>query len=226
METRKRLSFDQRQRLIVERVREVFAHKGLEGVTTKELARVAGVSEGLLYKHFPTKQALFQAMLDSIEKDLPDEIHEIMKLEPSTETLVAIVHALATMFLFEHSDGMDDVTRMYLRSLAGDGEFARVLLKRPYEVLIPKLEECIRAAIASGDVVDSPVAHSLRAWFTERLAFMLMAEHLPAAPIMEYSVSRDRLACSAVWFLLRGMGLKEEAIRRCYPAGARSLHEE
>lgn len=214
-----RMSSDERQKLIITRVRELFAHKGIEGATTRELAKAAGVSEGLLFKHFPSKQALYQAMLDSIEKDLPGDVHKIMDLPPGTATLVAIVRALASLFLSPHPDELDDVSRMYLRSLASDGDFARILLRKPYEHLIPKLEECIRAAIASGDIIDSPVPPRVRAWFTDRMVFMLMAEHLPPEPVVDYGASREKLIRDAVWFLLRGIGLSEEAIRMHYRAG-------
>jgi AcrR family transcriptional regulator len=219
MKPKTRMSYEERQKLIIARVRELFSHKGIEGSTTRELARAAGVSEGLLFKHFPTKQALYQAMLDSIEKDLPNEVYRKMELPPSASTLVAIIHALVSMFLTVHPDEMDDVARMYLRSLAGDGEFARVLLTKPYEELIPKLEECIRVATASGDIIDSPVPPRLRAWFTDRLAFMVMAEHLPREPVLDYGASRETLTRYVVWFLLRAIGLTEESICRHYPAG-------
>jgi AcrR family transcriptional regulator len=217
MSGKSRMAFEQRQKLIIGQVRELFAHKGLEGSTTRELARAAGVSEGLLFKHFPTKEALYKAMLDSIEKELPQEVGRTMDLPPSTATLIAIVHSLVSMFLSAHPEEMDDMARMYLRSLAGDGEFARVLLKKPYEELIPRLEESIRAAIDSGDIEDSPVHPRLRAWFTDRLTFMLMAEHLPPEPVLDYGASRRELVRDVVWFLMRAIGLREEVIRRNYP---------
>ena len=43
---------------IVEAVMPLFARKGLGGVTTKEIAAAAGVFEGLVFRHFPTKAAL------------------------------------------------------------------------------------------------------------------------------------------------------------------------
>jgi hypothetical protein len=122
------------------------------------------------------------------------------------------------MFLSVHSEEVEDVARMYLRSLASDGEFAQLLLRKPYEDLIPKLEASIGAAIASGDIIDSPVNHRMRAWFTDRMGFMLMAEHLPHDPVLSYGLSRKELIRDAVWFLLRGIGLKEEVIRRLYHA--------
>lgn len=42
----------------------VLAERGIAGATTRELARAAGCSEALLYKHFADKQELFIAVLD------------------------------------------------------------------------------------------------------------------------------------------------------------------
>ena len=43
----------------------VFAQKGFNGATTKEIAAAAGVTEAVIFRHFPTKQALYKAVLDS-----------------------------------------------------------------------------------------------------------------------------------------------------------------
>ena len=68
MKSSPRLSFDKRRQAIVEAVRGVFAENGFHGTTTRELARTAGVSEALLYKHFPSKESLYAAMLDACAK--------------------------------------------------------------------------------------------------------------------------------------------------------------
>ena len=54
METRER---------IVEAAERVMRERGLARTTTKEIARVAGYSEGTLYKHFESKEDLFLAVL-------------------------------------------------------------------------------------------------------------------------------------------------------------------
>jgi TetR/AcrR family transcriptional regulator len=43
----------------------VFSRKGFNGTTTKEIAAEAGVTEAVIFRHFPTKQALYQAVLDA-----------------------------------------------------------------------------------------------------------------------------------------------------------------
>jgi TetR/AcrR family transcriptional regulator len=41
-----------------------FSQRGFERTTTKEIAAAAGVTEAIVFRHFPTKQALYQAVLE------------------------------------------------------------------------------------------------------------------------------------------------------------------
>jgi hypothetical protein len=141
-----------------------------------------------------------------------------MSLKPSTETLVLIVHLLVSELISVRLAERDDFIRLYIRSLAGDGEFARHVMEEAESQLIPMLRANIKAAIAAGDVMDSPVPHNLRAWFTHRLPFIIMMDFVPSAPVLNYVMPREKLIKHIVWFLLRGIGLKEESIRRYYNA--------
>src|ERR687897_2864247 len=100
MENVARLSADQRKQAIVDAVRDVFAEKGFDGTTTRELARAANVSEALLYKHFPSKESLYAAMLDACAKGASFiEFRRILSLEASASTLVIMVHFVIARFV-------------------------------------------------------------------------------------------------------------------------------
>jgi hypothetical protein len=116
--------------------------------------------------------------------------------------------------------------RLMLRSLLEDGEFARFFLERAVAGWLTKVEECLRAAIAAGETVASPVQPRLASWFAEHLAVMIRMRLRPATPVADYGVSRKQLVEQAVWFALRGMGLTDEAIRRYYnPKALRLLQQ-
>lgn len=217
------MSREERRKLILIRVRELFARKGLHGATTRELAQAAGISEGLLFKIFPNKETLYHAVLALFSDNMSERAKNIMSLKPSTSTLVLIVHLLVSEMISVRLTERDDFIRLYLRSLAGDGEFARRVLEETDRQLIPMLRVNIKASIASGDVADSPVPHYLRAWFTDRLPFIIMTDFVPLAPVQNYRISRERLVRHVVWFLLRGIGMKEESIRRHYNAKAAGI---
>jgi len=53
-----------RKHQLLERALDVFSRRGFEGATTKEIAVAAGVTEAVIFRHFPTKQALYTAVLD------------------------------------------------------------------------------------------------------------------------------------------------------------------
>ena len=53
----------ERQASIIAAASSLFAQKGFNGTTTREIARSAGISEALLFKYFPTKRALYAAII-------------------------------------------------------------------------------------------------------------------------------------------------------------------
>jgi TetR/AcrR family transcriptional regulator len=58
-----RASARERQAGIITAAATLFAAKGFNGTTTRAIAKTAGISEALLFKHFPTKRALYAAIL-------------------------------------------------------------------------------------------------------------------------------------------------------------------
>jgi AcrR family transcriptional regulator len=220
-----KLTGEERRAAIVEAVRRVFAEKGFHGTTTRELARAAGVSEALLFKHFPDKEALYTAMQWSACQAQDPALTRLKALEPSTAALVAIVYFLFSRKLGGQWAGGDEEIHMRLMfwSIMEDGEFARLQLRQAASHWVPKVEECLQAAQAAGDTVGPGVLPGLGAWFAHHLAIAL-AHHLrPARPVVDYQVPLPRLIEQAVWFTLRGLGLKEEAIKRHYNAKALAL---
>lgn len=60
----KRLKASQRRTQILEAAARTFAEHGYEGTRMDDVAKEAAVAKGLIYKHFPSKDALFAALLD------------------------------------------------------------------------------------------------------------------------------------------------------------------
>lgn len=59
-----RMPASDRKHQLLEAALEVFSRKGFDGTTTKEIAAAAGVTEAVIFRHFPSKQALYEAVLD------------------------------------------------------------------------------------------------------------------------------------------------------------------
>src|SRR5215831_11444681 len=61
-----RLSARDRRRQILDIASGIFARKGYQGATTREIAEEAGVNEALLFRHFPSKESLYWTMLEEL----------------------------------------------------------------------------------------------------------------------------------------------------------------
>ena len=68
-----RMTGDARREQILQTAVELFSKKGFKGTTTKEIARVAGVSEAMVFRHFASKEELYGAILDT--KGCRDGVH-------------------------------------------------------------------------------------------------------------------------------------------------------
>lgn len=58
-----RMRGDARREQLIRVAIELFSRKGFSGTTTKEIAAAAGVTEALIFRHFPTKEAFYDAIL-------------------------------------------------------------------------------------------------------------------------------------------------------------------
>jgi AcrR family transcriptional regulator len=221
-----RLSADQRKRAIVDAVRDVFAEKGFDGTTTRELAKAAGVSEALLYKHFPSKESLYAAMLDACAKGPTfAQFKRILALEPSTSTLVLMVYFTISHYVLQRPGDPHKAALncLLVRSLLEDGALVRLTHKKFARAWVAKFEACVNEAVKSGDLGETRIRRDLRVWFVHHIAFSLMLHLHPKVPAIDYNVSKDALVEQATWFALRGVGLGEESIKRHYNSKALSL---
>jgi AcrR family transcriptional regulator len=67
--TRPRLTAEARRQAVLDTACRVFAKTSYRGATTAEIAREAGISEPILYRHFGSKRDLYLACLDESWRD-------------------------------------------------------------------------------------------------------------------------------------------------------------
>src|ERR1700676_3418973 len=93
-----RLDSDGRRKAIVAAAVPLFARNGFAGTTTRELAAAAGVSEALLFKHFPSKQSLYREIL-ALGCEGDPALEKLATLPASTTTAIGIVHFMVRRFV-------------------------------------------------------------------------------------------------------------------------------
>jgi len=208
-----RLDSSARRRAIIDAALPLFARKGFAATTTKEIAQAAGVSEALIFKHFPSKASLYEAIFLTCIDDDPDYAH-MLALAPSTATLVHMVRAIVLHFVVEVPADPNERTRhrLALISLLEDGEFMRHVYEGLRERFMPCFTAAIRAASAAGDLVAGPVEAENGLWMADHLCTTMATVCLSGRSVVPYPCGRSELARQTVWFILRGLGLRDEAI--------------
>jgi AcrR family transcriptional regulator len=63
-QTKQRLTAEARRAAVLDAARRVFSRSSYRGATTAEIARDAGITEPILYRHFGSKRDLYLACLD------------------------------------------------------------------------------------------------------------------------------------------------------------------
>jgi AcrR family transcriptional regulator len=62
------------RRALLDAGRQLFAQRGFAGAGQEEIVERAGVTRGALSHHFATKQGLFRAVVESIERELGEHV--------------------------------------------------------------------------------------------------------------------------------------------------------
>jgi AcrR family transcriptional regulator len=95
---RQRLKPEVRREKLLEAATEVFAERGYEGARVEQIADVAQVSPGLLYRHFEGKQELYEELLLLANKQLLT--HLAQAAAPNLPTDQRVLQGLDSFFGF------------------------------------------------------------------------------------------------------------------------------
>jgi AcrR family transcriptional regulator len=156
-----RLAAADRRRQILEQAAEIFARDGFVGARIRDITLACGVTEATLYRHFPSKEALFEQTLEArlAADDAGDFLRGLDRNAPIEETFRTIALRILRT-------GWEDPTlhRLLLAaSLAGrtGTQGAYVRWRVPY---IEFLEKLIRDGTARGDLRETDPVLTARAF--------------------------------------------------------------
>ncbi len=119
-----RLAPDARRRQLVERASAILTAGGIERLQITELAADAGVSRPLVYRVFPTRQALVQAVLEDFARLVNERFREALM-----RTLPGNIEAITTAFVEASCDAITERGQGPWRLLdarGADPELARI----------------------------------------------------------------------------------------------------
>lgn len=115
---RVRLAAPERRAALLECACRVFADGSYRGTTTAEIAREAGVTEPILYRHFDSKRDLYLACLDRSWRDVRRLWEEAVAAEPDPAEWV---RAMALAYR-DSPDLRDVISSLWIQAIGEAGE--------------------------------------------------------------------------------------------------------
>ncbi len=197
----RRLSAAERREAILDATMGLFARHGSAGARTRDLAGAAGVSEAMVFKLFPDKDALYRALLErkiaEAERELP-----LASLAESEDPPEAFFGRIAGTILRRIEEDPSFMRLLLYSALEGHPltqEFDRARAEGVRRVIIAYLRRGARRGLLRR--VDAPVAArsfvGLVIWFA--MSRTLFREKGSLA------VHRDRLVREVVRLFLDGV---------------------
>jgi AcrR family transcriptional regulator len=102
---------------ILDAAEALFAERGYEGASLREIARRAGIQQPGLYNHFESKAALYAAVLDRALTPMAAAMREHFRSTGAGDALPQLP-AVMTDLLLEHPK----LASLFQQALQGDGE--------------------------------------------------------------------------------------------------------
>ena len=147
---RTRLTADARREQIIESARTVFSRSGLAGTRTRDLAAEAGINEAMLYRHFPSKEELFEAAVAQPLEDAVAACVEFAGVPPAQfDTTAALQQQQTQQFIYDLSAAMEEIAPLLGIVLFGDADTAKTYYQDRIRPSLAKIQTVIETNYAS-----------------------------------------------------------------------------
>jgi AcrR family transcriptional regulator len=130
------------RQLLIDAAKAGFSEVGLN-VSLEEIARRAGVGIGTLYRHFPTREAVVEAVYRREVEQLAEAVPQLLETSPAGEALHKWMHLFVDYIATK---------RLIAPSLGAAASGTSTLHATSVELITRAISTLVKRAIASGHV--------------------------------------------------------------------------
>ena len=162
MEIGKRRSSKERRALAIDAVIDLASGMNPADITTAAISERMGLTQGALFRHFPTKDAVLQAVMESVSERLLSRIDEAVREETAPlEALRAIF--MAHVRFVESNPGVPRLLFSELQRTEETGAKRAVgaFLEASAMRILGQLDEAKKLGLVSPDICSRSAAMSL-----------------------------------------------------------------
>lgn len=147
----KNLPAAQRRAVTIEAVVTLAAEQNPDSITTASIAQRMGLTQGALFRHFPNKEAILQAVMEWVAERLLARIDKAVQAAPSPLAALEAMFMAHVEFVSDHPG----VPRMLFGELqraeeSGSKRMVQTLIRRYQE----RLQRLIEEGKASGELAS------------------------------------------------------------------------
>ena len=175
------------EKAILDAAESVFARHGLAGTRVREIAAAAGVNGATLYNYYPSKNALYEAVLDRGLAQLVTMVEGFSAGPRELESVRALVGEVMC-----HLAGHPDFSRLvYLEAIA-EGPYLATLARKWLRPLFGFIVGELKGELAP-EMLEEPLLPLLAALFIQ-----LSFGHFALAPLLKEVLDEDPLSETGV----------------------------
>ena len=204
-----RLPGPERRESILSAAGRLFAEKGYHGVSIDEIAREVDVSPAIIYRHFRSKQMLFDAVLQTMSAQRESYVQTVINSGTSFEDVLTGM----TQVYIKSIDENPDLLRIELQSLLDRNPATGDFFKNRWKSFTDYIEFSLNERLP----YDTPnrEARILAAglMFQGMLREVLVQKHLQPEDRLE-DVSLAELSHELVRLFLRAVGIEKSHLSR------------
>ena len=177
---------------ILEKALELFSTQGYDSVSVGEIAKAVGIKAPSLYNHFPSKQAIFDAIMESTAAQYEADTDQINIHVQNAEQDIPVFTEISEDALFEkvrqifeyslHNEAISRFRRMMTLEQFRSPELAALFSRRYVERVVDYHAGIFRALIAAGEI---------RAADPDTLAMMYVAPVLTLIGVCDRQPERE-----------------------------------
>ncbi|MGV0837850.1 TetR/AcrR family transcriptional regulator [Mycolicibacterium thermoresistibile] len=145
-----RLSAEERREQLIESARKVFEQTGFDGARTRDLAAAAGVNEALLYRHFESKEELFEASVATpLEKAVAKVVESSGAPPEEFDATGTVMYDRTYRFIHDLLGVMEEIGPLLGVMLFGQADRAADYYRNRIDPSLREIERVVEANLSS-----------------------------------------------------------------------------
>ncbi len=188
---------------ILDAAEVVFARRGLAGTRVREIAAAVGVNGATLYNYYPSKDALYEAVLERGIQPLSTLLADFAAASNESESVHQIVRAV-----MQHLAERPHLSKLVYLEAISQGDFLPKLARRWFRPILEQIVGELKARPVPEHFDEDLFVH------VATLFIQLSFGHFALAPLLAESMDEDPISVEGIE---RQTRLLETVIEQLFP---------